>query len=99
MWVEKVQIGTMAPEHAARAEPMGDSPIGEISSLIGELRSAPERLREFSVDLATIARAIPGEVKECTEIGQFDDPTWLVSILDEANFVLRDYLLERHERP
>ncbi len=98
IWVEKVQIGTIAPETSVRMDAMADSPIGEIASLIEELRMAPDRLSELGVDLGAIARALPGEIKEVSEIGQFPNPAWLASILDEAGFVLQDYLQKGDEK-
>lgn len=99
IWVEKVQIGTNAPEAAAENEPMPDSPIGEIASLIEELRTAPDRLPALGVDLGQIVGALPGEVRESTEMRHFEDPTWLASTLEEAGLVLQSYFQEESKRP
>lgn len=98
IWVEKVLVGTDSPEATDATDAIPDSPIGEIASLIEELRAAPERLSELGIDLAAIARVLPGEIREVTEFSQIQDSTWLASILDEAGFVLRDHLQERGEK-
>jgi exonuclease SbcD len=98
IWVEKVLLGTTPSVTSTKTDAIADRPISEISSLIEELKQVPDRLAELGLDFESISRAVPGEIKENSEFNQFQDPAWLTSILDEAGFVLQNYLQSGDEK-
>lgn len=91
IWVEKVKIQTASPPRTSPgAEPgMADGPLGELLSLIEDMRTNPGDLKQLGVDFADLARKLPGE---CKELARFDDPDWLRSIVEEAEAQLLNQL-------
>lgn len=87
IWVEKVQFHTSDSERAARSESF-HGPLGELSSLIDELRGDREALRGLARELADLNGKLPPEVRGSEERLPLDSPDYIAGLLDEVESVL-----------
>jgi exonuclease SbcD len=81
IWVEKVKLRTQPAslQHDLNMSP--DSPIGQLQSLVQELRDQTIDLQELNVDFKDLLNKLPDELRGSND---FEDPAWQRSILDEA---------------
>lgn len=84
VWVEQVKIQTQP----YRSEP-STGPLEELLDGLSELRGHPVKLREHGKPFEDLRSRLPAEFFQMPECPHFDDPGWLLGILDEVEAVLR----------
>ncbi len=93
IWVEKVKFETTAAQPVNELS-MQDGSIGELLSLIGELRTNESELLAIAEELSELRRKIPAEITQGEDAIALNDPRYLQNLLDEAESLLITRLSE-----
>jgi DNA repair exonuclease SbcCD nuclease subunit len=87
VWVEQVRVQTVAQSVEA-----GHGPLEELLEGLSELRSDEAQLQAAFDCLSDLRDKLPSEFFSVPDSQGFDDRTWRLFILDEAEALLRNHL-------
>jgi exonuclease SbcD len=93
LWIEKVKFLTAPPR--THVPPPADGPLGELLSVLDELREDASQLQRLHEELADLERKLPQELKEGPDAIRLDDPAWRQSVLAQVQPLLVSRLLSR----
>jgi exonuclease SbcD len=98
IWIEKVKLGPESSSAWDRPSGAG-GPLGEILSLLDEIKANPDQLLELGRTLQEILTRLPRELKEGEERIDAGDIEWLMALLDQVRPMLLQRLRGEGERP
>ncbi|MGB8333244.1 MAG: DNA repair exonuclease [Desulfobacterales bacterium] len=94
VWVEKVKFRLTTPASVKRLK-HAEGAIDELLKLFDELAAEPESRIRLATELSDLGKKLPRELKEGADAVRFDDPDWLMEMLDQARPMLIRRLLKK----
>lgn len=94
LWIEKIKFLTIDSSFQQAFRPADESAMGELTELFAQLRREPNRLLEIGVDLDSLLKKLPPELRPGIDAGN-DQHAWLTAVLNQAE----SWLLNRMQNP
>jgi DNA repair protein SbcD/Mre11 len=91
IWIEKIKFLTTP---MSQPNVIDESSLGELSEIFQSLRHHPGLIESLDSEFTKIARKLPPELFEEPR----NDARWLLSLIDEAESVLMERLLNPHNK-
>lgn len=94
VWIEKVNILTKLLSQS-EAGKLAEGPVGELVSLLDEIRSDPGRLRKLGESLDDLFKKLPREVKHPHDGTALEESEWLAKMLEGVRPLLLGRLMSK----
>lgn len=94
VWVEKIKFKLTAAPSEKRLK-HSNGAIDELLTLFDELAAEPRFRLHLSTELADLEKKLPREIKEGADGVRFDNPDWLMEILDQVRPMLIQRMLRK----
>jgi exonuclease SbcD len=94
VWIEKVNILTKLLSQS-EAGKLAEGPVGELVSLLDEIRSDPGRLQKLGESLDDLLKKLPREVKHPQDGTALEESEWLAKMLDGVRPLLLGRLMSK----
>jgi exonuclease SbcD len=94
IWIEKVNILTRLLSES-EAGKLAEGPVGELVSLLDEIRSDPGRLQKLGESMDDLLKKLPREVKHPHDGRALEDSEWLARALEGVRPLLLGRLMSK----
>lgn len=98
IWVEKVLCHTRTPIDL-EALLTHDDPVADLLRTLRGLRDDPDGLGDFLPEFSDLRNRLPAEYRQLDDALDLDDPTSLITLLEDVEQLLIPRLLETRDEP